>query len=210
MSNKKIIGTKMNKKRVIINLVFIIVYSGFWTFLGIYMVLGNLLNLNNLTKICLLVLSIVILFIIQLPTIGATQRIEYSNEIIEFYSIKGFINQFLEVIDILINKSSPSAISISVQEIDSVKLSYRQTLGGYGIEGYALKLSFLMKNGTIISLSPENMEKNEESAYFNLLTMLENNNIQIIDQLNLKDGLIKDSIYFQNYIKKLIDSGCTK
>lgn len=210
MYNKKIIGSKMDRKRIIINFIFIIIYSGFWTFLGIYMVLGNLLNLNDVTKMYLLILSVLILFIIQLPMLGATQRIEYSNEIIEFYSIKGFMNQLQEVINILINKSSPSAISISIKELDSIKLSYCETLGGYGIEGYALKLSFLMKNGTIICLSPENMDKTEDGAYFNLLNMLENKSIKIIDNLNLKNGLIKDSVYFQNYVKKLIDSGCIK
>lgn len=205
MDDKKIIGMKMNKKGVVINFVILLIHTGVWTFMGIYMCLGNFLNLDYDTRVYLLVLATFILLIIQLPMIGATQRIEYSDEMIELYSIRGYINQFKEVIHILMDKSADAAISIFIKEIDTVKLSYRKTYGGYGITGYALVLLFLMKNGTVISLSPENMSKTENGAYFCLLNMLEKNDVKITDQLNLKAGLIKDSKYFQNYVKNISD-----
>ena len=208
--NKKIIGMKMNKRGVIINLIIIFIHTSFWTFLGIYMGIGNFLNLDSIVRIFWLLTSTLILLLIQLPIIGATQRIEYSNEIIEFYSVKGYINQFKEVIYILINKPSDSDISILIKEVNAVKLSYRKTYGGYGIMGYALVLLFFMKNGTIISLSPENMSKPNDGAYYSLLNMLEKNNIEIVDNLNLKAGLIKDAKYFQKYIKKTVDKECVK
>lgn len=208
--NKRIIGTKMNKRGVIINLIILFVYTILWTFLGVYMCIGNFLNLDNIIRIYWLLPSTLILLVIQLPIIGATQRIEYSNEIIELYSVKGYINQFKEVIYILMNKSSDSDISILIKEVNTVKLSYRKIYGGYGITGYALVLLFFMKNGTVISLSPENMSKPEDGAYYNLLIMLEKNNVEIEDSLNLKAGLIKDSEYFQKYIKKTMDKECIK
>lgn len=49
------------------------------------------------------------------------------------------------------------------------------------------------------------MLKPQNGGYLNLINMLEQLHIKIIDDFHLKDGLIKDSQYFQNYIKNTID-----
>ena len=171
-----------------------------------YMHIGNFMKLSNMTRISLSIIMTIILLLLQLPMISATQRIEYSSQVIELYHVKGLIRQLKEIINILTDQVDHPTLSIMVEEIDTVKLSYRNTYGGYGVKGYALILLFWMKNGTVITLSPENILKPQNGAYLNLINMLEELDIKIIDNFHLKDGLSKDSQYFQNYIKNTIDS----
>lgn len=205
MNDKQIIGMKMGKKGVLINTVILLIYTCIWMFLGIYLCIGNFMQLSNMTRITLSIIMTIILLLLQLPMISATQRIEYSSQVIELYHVKGLIKQLKEIINILTDQVDHPTLSIMVEEIDTVKLSYRNTYGGYGVKGYALILLFWMKNGTVITLSPENILKPQNGAYLNLINMLEQLNIKIIDNFHLKDGLSKDSQYFQNYIKNTID-----
>lgn len=205
MNDKQIIGMKMGKKGVLINTVILLIYTCIWMFLGIYLCIGNFMKLSNMTRITLSIIMTIILLLLQLPMISATQRIEYSSQVIELYHVKGLIRQLKEIINILTDQVDHPTLSIMVEEIDTVKLSYRNTYGGYGVKGYALILLFWMKNGTVITLSPENILKPQNGAYLNLINMLEELDIKIIDNFHLKDGLSKDSQYFQNYIKNTID-----
>lgn len=205
MNDKQIIGMKMGKKGVLINTVILLIYTCIWMFLGIYLCIGNFMQLSNMTRITLSIIMTIILLLLQLPMISATQRIEYSSQVIELYHVKGLIRQLKEIINILTDQVDHPTLSIMVEEIDTVKLSYRYTYGGYGVKGYALILLFWMKNGTVITLSPENILKPQNGAYLNLINMLEELDIKIIDNFHLKDGLSKDSQYFQNYIKNTID-----
>ena len=205
MNDKQIIGMKMGKKGVLINTVILLIYTCIWMFLGIYLCIGNFMKLSNMTRITLSIIMTIILLLLQLPMISATQRIEYSSQVIELYHVKGLIRQLKEIINILTDQVDHPTLSIMVEEIDTVKLSYRNIYGGYGVKGYALILLFWMKNGTVITLSPENILKPQNGAYLNLINMLEQLNIKIIDNFHLKDGLSKDSQYFQNYIKNTID-----
>lgn len=205
MNDKQIIGMKMGKKGVLINTVILLIYTCIWMFLGIYLCIGNFMKLSNMTRISLSIIMTIILLLLQLPMISATQRIEYSSQVIELYHVKGLIRQLKEIINILTDQVDHPTLSIMVEEIDTVKLSYRNTYGGYGVKGYALILLFWMKNGTVITLSPENILKPQNGAYLNLINMLEELDIKIIDNFHLKDGLSKDSQYFQNYIKNTID-----
>lgn len=205
MNDKQIIGMKMGKKGVLINTVILLIYTCIWMFLGIYLCIGNFMQLSNMTRITLSIIMTIILLLLQLPMISATQRIEYSSQVIELYHVKGLIRQLKEIINILTDQVDHPTLSIMVEEIDTVKLSYRYTYGGYGVKGYALILLFWMKNGTVITLSPENILKPQNGAYLNLINMLEQLDIKIIDNFHLKDGLSKDSQYFQNYIKNTID-----
>lgn len=205
MNDKQIIGMKMGKKGVLINTVILLIYTCIWMFLGIYLCIGNFMQLSNMTRITLSIIMTIILLLLQLPMISATQRIEYSSQVIELYHVKGLIRQLKEIINILTDQVDHPTLSIMVEEIDTVKLSYRNTYGGYGVKGYALILLFWMKNGTVITLSPENILKPQNGAYLNLINMLEQLDIKIIDNFHLKDGLSKDSQYFQNYIKNTID-----
>lgn len=205
MNDKQIIGMKMGKKGVLINTVILLIYTCIWMFLGIYLCIGNFMQLSNMTRITLSIIMTIILLLLQLPMISATQRIEYSSQVIELYHVKGLIKQLKEIINILTDQVDHPTLSIMVEEIDTVKLSYRNTYGGYGVKGYALILLFWMKNGTVITLSPENILKPQNGAYLNLINMLEQLDIKIIDNFHLKDGLSKDSQYFQNYIKNTID-----
>ncbi|MBM6929616.1 hypothetical protein H5999_00865 [[Clostridium] spiroforme] len=205
MNDKQIIGMKMGKKGVLINTVILLIYTCIWMFLGIYLCIGNFMKLSNMTRITLSIIMTIILLLLQLPMISATQRIEYSSQVIELYHVKGLIRQLKEIINILTDQVDHPTLSIMVEEIDTVKLSYRNTYGGYGVKGYALIMLFWMKNGTVITLSPENILKPQNGAYLNLINMLEQLDIKIIDNFHLKDGLSKDSQYFQNYIKNTID-----
>ena len=203
MLSKKVIGTKMDKKSVFINIMILFIHTIFWTFLGVYWCIGNVLKLSQIEKIVTMLIVTIILLLIQIPMIGATQRIEFSDKVIEFYYVKGYMHQFKEVFRILCNKIEQPDIQIIVNEIDKVNLSYRKTYSGYGLVGYMIVLTFLMKDGTMITLSPENMSKTKDGIYLDLINILLDKNIIIIDKLSLKDGLIIDSNYFQDYVEEI-------
>lgn len=203
MLSKKVIGAKMNRKSVIINIMILFSHTIFWSFLGVYWCVGNVLGLTQIEKLVSMVIVTSILLLIQIPMIGATQRIEFSDKVIEFYYVKGYIHQFKEVLHILYKNVEQPAIQIVVDEIDKVNLSYRKTYAGYGLIGYMIVLTFLMKDGTMITLSPENMSKTEDGIYLSLINILLDKDIMVIDKLNLKDGLISDSNYFQKYVEEM-------
>lgn len=203
MFKKTRIGLPMNKKGVLLNICILLAYTLFWSFVGIYLCIGNTLKLSILLRIIIMLLITFILLIIQIPLIGATQRIEFSQESIEYYYVSGWSSQFKEVIRILKGNLEQPSIQLFIDDIDKVNISYRQTHGGYGLTGYMVSFSFLMKDHTMITLSPENMTKTENGVYIRLIDLLSSKNIKIYDQFHLKDGLIRDSYYFQDYIQKM-------
>lgn len=203
MLKKKKIGSAMDKKGVCINILMSSIYTLFWTFLGVYLCIGNTLKLSILTRIIVMSVFSIILLLIQIPMIGATQRIEFSGESIEFYYVQGWIPQFREVIRILKGEKEQPAIQIAIKDIDTVNISYRKTRGGFGLIGYIPSISFVMKNRTLITLSPENMSKSENGIYLHLINLLSDKQVIIYDHFHLRNGLIKDSTYFQNYVEKM-------
>lgn len=203
MIKKEVIGTTMNKKSVYINILILTAHTLIWTFLGIYLCIGNTLELNQSFRIVFMLLVTFALLIIQLPLIGATQRIEFSDESIDYYYVKGYFSQFNEVIRILKEENEQPSIHITINDIDKINLSYRKTHGGYGLTGYMLVLSFYMKNKTMITLSPENMVQSKAGVYLELMNLLLDKEIMIYDKFDLQEGLISDSRYFQNYVEKI-------
>lgn len=126
---------KTGKKGLFVNIFILLIYTIIWVILGIYLCIGNFMQLSSTTKITLSICLILLLLLIQLPIISATQRIEYSPQVIEFYHVTGFIRQFKEIVNILRDKADQPILSILVEEINTVKLSYRYTYGGYDVKG---------------------------------------------------------------------------
>lgn len=203
MKQKIIIGKKLNKKNVLYNYLVFSIHALFWGCLGIFGMIGSLFSLEIKVRFIITLIFVIIILLIQTPMIGATQRIEVSNSKIDYFYTKGYFNQFKEVFRILTNRPEATEISINIDNLDKIRLSYRKTMSGYGLIGYALVIDFLMNDTTLITLSPENMFNFDGVLYKDAIEMITNHNVELIDIFSLKDYLYGDLKPFQEYIKKL-------
>ncbi|WP_296877312.1 hypothetical protein [Thomasclavelia sp.] len=203
MEEMKMIGTKMTRKKVIKWIMVIIFIDGFFTLL-IKMILTALslefkIDLNGY----LLLGFFIIMLIFILPfIIGSNQRIEFSSQKINYYYQHGYLEYLKETIRIITNAKEIPAISLQTRQITKVRLSYRKTMAGYGLNGYMWVLEFYLQNNSLIVISPENMIKSKTGIVYSLLELLEKMNVEIIDQNDLLPALKHDNNYFQEYLMK--------
>lgn len=202
MKKKIIIGEKMTRKGVIVNWLYLSVFGllasiGFFNILRLY---------SNLSPKSYWIMSFVIYMIVMLfltPTIGSSETLEFTTQYINYYYVKGFFNQFLEVIRILKNKPEVPNTSMKTNQIIKVNLSYVEQLAGWAQKGYRLKMTFLMQDGSVFTIFPTSIQQMETGDYEKALQLLEQQHIEIVDKHNLRSVLSTNSYIFQDYIESL-------
>lgn len=204
MNKKIVIGSKMTKKGILINALLL----SFYGFIGVFGYLGNIsphLNLSPYVDklVCVLIFIIILLFLMSLS--GANETMEFSRQYICYYYVRGFINQWREVIRILCNRPEIPAIRIQTADISKVNLSYTSHMYGWGLKGYRLKITVLLKDGTVFSFFPVSIEQMEKGDYEAVFQMLEDGGIQVVDRYHLRSVLNKNSRMFYQYIKAIED-----
>lgn len=202
MDKKIVIGCKMTKKGILVNVLLL----SFYGFFGVFGYLGNIsphLNLSpNMDKlVCVLIFIIILFFLTSLS--GANEIMEFSRQQICYYYAQGFINQWQEVIRILCNKPAKPTISIHTADISKLNLSYTSHMYGWGLKGYRLKITVLLKDGTVFSFFPVSINQMEKGDYEAVLKLLEDNGIAIVDRYSLRNVLNKNSRIFYQYIKAI-------
>ena len=102
-------------------------------------------------------------------------------------------------------KDDRANFSVSIDSIQSVSISYSLTVGGFGIKGYKLLFSFLLKDYTVVRFVPFNISGggNNNKKYEEMLTFLQKNDVEIVDPYVLKDKLGLTSEEILNYINKI-------
>lgn len=202
MEKKILIGEKMTKKEVVKNYLLL-------SFFGIIGIVGYLGTVSKYLKLSFhtdMVISIVIFVIIMMfltPIIGTNEVLEFTDYNLNYYHIRGYFNQFREVIRILKNGREVADICVKTTDIAKLNLSYVSHMMGWAQKGYQLKLIFLLKDGTTFSIFPTTIAQMEKGDYESALQLLERNNVEIIDKLNIRPVLSQNSYVFQQYIASI-------
>ena len=204
MKQKIVIGKKITKVDVIKSFVITNIYA-----LILVVVLTGMIfpafNIKQEIKIVLIILLFIIVWIFIIPVIGSTQRLEVSNESIKYYHVKGMWNQFKEIIHVFNNREEKPIFNIPLNQIKNTTISYRLTLGGYGLKGYTIVLTFLLKDYSVVRFVPFNTINGENKLYLDILKCLQENGIMIIDQYKLMDKLNLSNQEMLNYINEIED-----
>lgn len=204
MNEKIVIGNKMTKKGIIINTLLLTFYG----FIGVAGYLGSVSPYLHLSAyvnrlISVIIFVIIILFLSSLS--GANETMEFSRQRICYYYARGFISQWQEVIRIFCSRPEIPAIEIHTADISKVNLSYTHHMYGWGLKGYHLKITVLLKDGTVFSFFPVSVGQMEKGDYEAALQMLESVGIQIVDRYHLRSVLNKNSREFYQYVNTIED-----
>lgn len=202
MEKKILIGEKMTKKGVMKNYLLLSLYGivGVVGYLGI---VSKYLNTSYYTNMGISIVIFIVVMIFLTPIIGINEVLEFTEHYIRYYYVRGYFNQFREVIRILKNDREVADVCMRTTDIVKLNLSYVSHMEGWAQKGYKLKLTFLLKDGTTFSIFPTTIGQMEKGDYESALQLLEENNVEIVDKLNLRQILSKNSYTFQQYIDSI-------
>lgn len=144
-------------------------------------------------------------YCLLIPMIGGTQRIEFINNEFIYYHIQGYKEQLMNVWNILLKNKETIDFKLKSNHIDSVHLSYKLTMGGYGLYGYTIVFTFITKDSNTIKLTPYDIAGggNYNQSYLQLLDIWKQQGIPVYDQNNLQDILPLSDSKILTYLKKL-------
>ncbi|MEG0367083.1 MAG: hypothetical protein RR585_09625 [Coprobacillus sp.] len=208
MENKILIGQNMNKKGIIAG----------WCWLSFYGFLGAIPTFNYLkiyantsTELSLFISIIIFLTILIFltPILGSNETIEFSNNYVSYFHTKGFSKQLIEVIRILKSKNAIADICMKTKDIEKMNISYVPYTMAWAQKGYKIKFTFLLNDGTTLSIYPTSFDQMEKGDYEKALRILENNGVEIIDKLDLRKALSMNKNDYYQYILS-IDDGKSK
>lgn len=204
MKKKIIIGKKLRKRDVLKAFIIINIFA-FILLMVMLVIVFPALNITFEVKCIFVILLFLGVWILIVPMIGATQRLEVSNDSIKYYHVEGSWNQFKEIIRIFSNKNENPVFSLPLNQIKKVALSYRLTLGGYGLKGFTIVLTFLLNDNTMVKFIPFNISGggNNNELYLDLLRYLQDSGIEIEDCYQLMNKLNLDNQEILNYINQI-------
>lgn len=202
MEKKILIGEKMTKKEVVKNYL-LLSFFGIIGIVGYLGIVSKYLKLSFHTDMVISIVIFVIIMVFLTPIIGTNEVLEFTDYNLNYYHIRGYFNQFREVIRILKNGREVADICVKTTDIAKLNLSYVSHMMGWAQKGYQLKLIFLLKDGTTFSIFPTTIAQMEKGDYESALQLLERNNVEIIDKLNIRPVLSQNSYVFQQYIASI-------
>lgn len=190
MKKEVIIGKKITRGDVIKVFMVVNMYAFIMLWVMYAMVFPSI-DLSFNTKIICSIILLLTIWILIVPMISATQRLEMSDESIRYYQTNGKWHQFKEILHIFVNKEAEPNFCLPLDKIKSVTLSYKTTLGGFGLKAYILVFSFLLQDNNVVTFIPFNISGggNNNHLYFDLLEYLQEKGIEIVDCYDLKDKL---------------------
>ena len=202
MEKKILIGEKMTKKGVAKNYLLLSLF-GIFGIVGYLGIVSEYLETSYHTNMFISIVIFIFIMLFLTPIIGAGEGLEFTNQYISYYHVQGYFNQFREVIRILKGDREVAAICMKTTDIAKLNLSYVSHMQGWAQKGYKLKLTFLLKDGTILSIFPTSVGQMEKGDYESALQLLEENNVEIVDKLNIRPVLSQNSYAFQQYIDSI-------
>ena len=203
MEDKVMIGETLTRKSLISFLLLVLVF-GIVGAVCIYNVLRVyfLIPFQYYMLMSILTFVIIILFLMPLAS-GSNERIVFDNKYMSYFHTKGYINQFKEVIRIILNRKEKPSIQVKINDLQKLDLSYLGYLGFRGHTAYRLKMTFFLKNGDSFYLLPLSYGQMEKGDYEKAFSLLENQNIEVVDKYGLRPYLNKIMYDFQEYISTL-------
>lgn len=202
MKEKVLIGEKMTKKGVLVNYLLLLFY-GILAVVGYKGMISSYLHLSNQMDILIMVLIFVAVLLFLTPIIGATENIEFSVNEVRYYHVKGYFQQFYEVLRIIRGKKEVPDMTLKAKDIQMVNLTYVPFTMMWAQKGYQIKMTFLMSDGTTMVFFPTSIDQMEKGDYESALQILESNGTLIKDKLNLRKALSMNKYDFYEYVNTI-------
>lgn len=202
MKKKIVIGEKMTKKGLVVLWCYYSIF-GIMAAVGIFNVFRIYFNVSTMINwiVSILIFMAVLAFIT--PVFASNEVLEFTDQYISYYHVRGYFNQLKEVIRILKNDREVADIFMKTIDIAKINLSYVSHIEGWAQKGYKLKLTFLLKDGTTFSIFPTTIGQMEKGDYEAAFQLLEDNHVEIVDKLGLRKYLNMSSYDFQKYIQSI-------
>lgn len=202
MKDKILIGEKMTKKGVFLNYLGL-VFFGIIAVVGYNGLISKYLHLNNQLNILIMIFIFIAVLLFLTPIIGSSEIIEFNHNEVRYFHTKGYFQQFAEVIRILTGKQAAPDITLKTKDIEQVNLSYVPFLMMYAQQGYQIKITFLMKDGTTLAFLPSTIDQMEKGDYESAFKILETNGVEIVDKLMLRKALKMNKNDFYQYVNTI-------
>ena len=203
MKDKILIGEKMTKKGVFLNYLGL-VFFGIIAVVGYNGLISKYLHLNNQLNILIMIFIFIAVLLFLTPIIGSSEIIEFNHNEVRYFHTKGYFQQFAEVIRILTGKQAVPDITLKTKDIEQVNLSYVPFLMMYAQQGYQIKITFLMKDGTVpVDTAVEVFDQMEKGDYESAFKILETNGVEIVDKLMLRKALKMNKNDFYQYVNTI-------
>lgn len=202
MKDKILIGEKMTKKGVFLNYLGL-VFFGIIAVVGYNGLISKYLHLNNQLNILIMIFIFIAVLLFLTPIIGSSEIIEFNHNEVRYFHTKGYFQQFAEVIRILTGKQAVPDITLKTKDIEQVNLSYVPFLMMYAQQGYQIKITFLMKDGTTLAFLPSTIDQMEKGDYESAFKILETNGVEIVDKLMLRKALKMNKNDFYQYVNTI-------
>ncbi len=168
MKKKIVIGKKLTKGDILQAFMITNVYALILIIVLIAMIFPAF-DVSSQIKIILIIALVLIVWMFIVPIIGSTQRLEVSDEGVKYYYV-------------LSNNEEIPNFNLPLNKIKTVTLSYRLTLGGYGLRGYSIILKFLLEDNNIVKFIPYNVvDDGNDKLYSDSLDYLQKMGVIIID-----------------------------
>lgn len=202
MKNKIILGQKTTRKSIFItylelSLIALLLGVGIFNILRLYTSITFYWQLS----IILFIFTLILLT----PVIVSGETMEFNDQQVNYYHVDGYFQKFYEVFRIIIGKNEIPNISMKTSHIDQLALSYLPFFAGNGLKGYKLKLTFLLKDGTLFTIYPATYDQMKNGDYERIFQLLEKNNIIIHDKYHLRQSLSISADAYYQHIKSIED-----
>ena len=203
MKEKVIIGERIGIKTILAGYVEWSIFGlmgavGFYNLVGRYFISDSRVNL----LVSLIIFIVVVLLVT--PLFGANEYLEFSNEKVCHYRAGCYLQKWYRAIMIIMKKPDLCNLEIKTSEIYSVQLSYVRFTMLYGQAGYQLKMTFLLKDGSLFSVLPAGIDDMKKGRFEQAFSLLEENGVTIVDKFNLR-SVLNDKNSFYLHIKEIED-----
>lgn len=203
MREKVIIGERIGIKTILAGYVEWSIFGlmgaiGFYNLVGCYFISDSRVNM----LVSLIIFIVVVL--LATPLFGANEYLEFSNEKVCYYRASSYLQKWYRAIMIIMKKTDLYNLEIKTSEIYSVQLSYERFTMLYGQVGYKLKMTFLLKDGSLFTVLPAGIDDMKAGRFEQAFSLLDENRITIVDKFNLR-SVLNDKNSFYLHIKEIED-----
>ncbi|WP_294577895.1 hypothetical protein [uncultured Thomasclavelia sp.] len=201
MKEKIIIGQKITVIGIVGGYILWIFFSlilavGFYNLVGKYF-FGDV-NINLFISIIIFIIS----EILVTPLLGMGDYLEFSDTTVNYYRVSGYFQKWHRALMIIFKHQDVYSFKMKTNDIFSLQLSYVRVYMVYNQVGYQLKMTFLLNDGSIISVMPSGIDDMEKGKYEQAFKILENNGTSIVDKYRLRK-VLNDKNSFYLHIKEL-------
>lgn len=199
MKKTVVLGKKLTNKTVLTSLIFITLLAFMIGFLAFTLFYKGI-KFNFISSLIIFLVFFFICWFSSASIITFNETLEINETDIIYYNETKFIQQLKEMISILKGHHQSVNTVIKLSDIVKVQLTYHTMLGCMAYRAYQVKLTFLLKDDTVISFVPASFKK---EGYEEALKVLESNGIEIDDKKQIRKALNYEQEQFYQYMEEV-------